>query len=61
MLQNHGLQIKKKSTADSLRTVDVDENRTDINMIDAAIERAAAIKVVIIICVLIYLIFMVSD
>ena len=42
------MQIKKKSTDDSYRTADVDVILSKVNMMDASIESAAAIKVLII-------------
>ena len=60
MLQDQGLQIKKKSTDDSLRTADADEILSDVNLIDASFESAAAIKVVIFKCVLLKLIMLIK-
>ena len=55
------MQNKKKSTDDRSRTANTDVILTKVNMMDATIESAAAIKVLIILCVLICLILMISD
>ena len=53
LLQDKGKQIKKKSSDDSSRTADVDLILSTVNMIDATIESASAIKVVIILFLLV--------